>query len=184
MNLYIWKNFSVMDMDRVLELAFFTLPAVAVALVAYYFFETTLKNETRKRQFMLARNSQKTTLPLRLQAYERMALFLERIDPAKLLIRIAPHSEDKSEYANLVVAQIEQEFEHNLAQQIYVSDQCWGIITTAKNATVQQLRKAQATVETPTANALRESILTAAFDSPSPSTAALAFIRAEVRDML
>lgn len=173
-----------MDMDRLFELLFYTLPAVVVALVAYHFFETTLKNETRKRQYMLARNSRKTTLPLRLQAYERMTLFLERIDPAKLLIRIAPHSDDKSEYANLVIAQIEQEFEHNLAQQIYVSDQCWGIITTAKNATIQLLRKTQADTEIATANALREKILSGAFDAASPSTAALAFIRAEVRDML
>lgn len=173
-----------MNSDKILELVFYTLPALITGAVAFNFFKMFMQNENKKRHFALARENQKTALPLRLQAYERMALFMERIDPAKLLIRIAPISEDKTDYANFVVAQVEQEYEHNLTQQIYLSDECWGIITTAKNATIQMLRKTALSTEVTDANKLRETILKEMFDNPSPSTAALAFIKNEVKEFL
>lgn len=87
-------------------------------------FDLHTKNEERRRRFLLNKEAQKDALPLRLQAFERMVLFLERINPTKLLIRLTPFSSDKNDYENYVIAQIEQEFEHNLSQQIYMSDEC------------------------------------------------------------
>ena len=55
-----------------------------------------------------------------LQAYERLTLLMERINPSQMMVRISPLSDDKTDYQNLVIAQIDQEFEHNLSQQIYV----------------------------------------------------------------
>ena len=126
---------------------------------------------------------QKEAFPLRLQAYERMALFLERISPSKLLVRVKPTSSNKEDYENLLQATIEQEFEHNLSQQIYVSDQCWSIITAAKNATIQFIRKASMLEKTDSANKLREVILTEFMDKQPPSNAGLAFIKKEVSEM-
>jgi hypothetical protein len=71
------------------------------------------------------------------RAYERMTLFMERINPSQLMVRIVPLSENKTRLSNFVIAQIEQEFEHNLSQQIYISEKCWSIIVTAKNATIK-----------------------------------------------
>lgn len=173
-----------MNTDKILELLFYCLPALITGGVAYHFFQMFVQNEDKKRRFMLLRQNRKESLPLKLQAYERMTLFLERIDPAKLLIRVAPISEKKEDYANYIIAQIEQEFEHNLTQQIYVSDECWGIISTAKNATIQLLRKAAANEDTSDADNFRERVLTAAFDNPSPSSAALAYIRNEVKELI
>ncbi len=95
--------------------------------------------------------------PYDLQAYERMALFLERITPSNLLIRISPISSNKEDYETLLIQNIEQEFEHNLSQQIYVSDKCWSIINAAKNATIQLIRKASLLEKTDTANKLTRS---------------------------
>ena len=81
------------------------------------------------------------TTPLRLQAYERLTLFLERITLSKLLIRVHPISDKSNDYETLLVATIEQEFEHNLAQQIYVSDDCWKVLVSCKNNTIQSIRK-------------------------------------------
>jgi hypothetical protein len=122
-------------------------------------------------------------LPIRLQAFERMTLFLERINLAKLLVRITPISEDKNDYENYVIAQIEQEFEHNLTQQIYMSDECWTIIVTAKNATIQMIRKANLSNQVDNANKLREVILNDLMDKQSPSNAALAYVKNEVHLM-
>jgi len=126
-----------MDTTKIIELLSYTLPAVITGGVAYYFFNLHTKNEEGRRRYLIQRDASKNALPIRLQAYERMALFLERINPSNLLIRIAPNSSDKMDYQNLVVLHIENEFEHNLTQQIYLSDECWTIITTAKNATIQ-----------------------------------------------
>lgn len=173
-----------MDTNKILELLFYCLPAVITGSVAYYFFQMHIRNEEKRRRFLLAKENQKDALPLRLQAYERMALFMERIDPAKLLIRITPISEDKKDYANYVIAQIEQEFEHNLTQQIYMSDACWNIITTAKNATIQMILKTSAESVVADANHLRETILGNMFDKATPSSAALAYIKNEVKEFL
>lgn len=173
-----------MDTNRLIELLFYTLPAVVTGGVAFYFFQMFTQNEERRRHYNLRRENQKEALPLRLQAYERMTLFMERIEPGKLLIRIAPMTTDKVQYANHVIAQIDQEFEHNLTQQIYMSDQCWNIISTAKNATIQMIRKASIDPIVADADKLRESILSNLFDKASPSSAALAYIKNEVKEFL
>jgi hypothetical protein len=71
-------------------------------------------------------------LPLRLQAYERMALFLERIDPNQLVLRIHAVGLTVSQEQNLLLMAIRSEFEHNLSQQIYISDVVWEKIVDAK----------------------------------------------------
>ena len=122
-----------MSGDQILQLFAYLLPAVVTGAVAFYFFRLHTRNEDGRRRFLLHKDSQKETLPIRLQAYERMALFLERITLNNLVVRVAPKGKNKSDYENLLIKQIENEFEHNLSQQIYMSDSCWNIIKTAKN---------------------------------------------------
>jgi len=172
-----------MNGTEILELVLYVLPAVVVALITYYFFKEHTDNEEKRRRFLLQKDMQTAAMPLRLQAYERMALFLERITPAKLIVRVQPTSSNKEDYEALLVANIEQEFEHNLSQQIYVSDQCWNIITAAKNATIQLIRKAGMLEKTDTANKLREVVLTEMMEKQSPSSAALSYIKKEVGEM-
>lgn len=169
-----------MDYTKLIELASYTFPAIITGLVAYYLFKSYFKDQQNTRRWLLQKDYQKDTLPLRLQAYERMTLLMERINPSHLLIRITPISENKNEYANYVIAQVDQEFEHNLPQQIYVTNECWSIITTAKNATIQMIRLAAKNEKVNDANQLRELILSDLIEKPSPSSAALAFIKNEV----
>jgi hypothetical protein len=169
-----------MESLPIIELLSYTLPAVLTGLVAYYFFDLHTKNEEGRRRYLLNKEAQKNALPLRLQAFERMTLYVERINPTKLLIRIAPLSQDKNDYENLIIAQIEQEFEHNLSQQIYMSDECWTIIVTAKNATIQMIRKANMSDRVDSADKLREVLLNDLMEKQSPSNAALAYIKNEV----
>ena len=79
-----------------------------------------------------SKKNQSVTLPLRLQAYERMALFLERIDPNQLVLRIHAAGLTVSQEQNLLLMTIRSEFEHNLSQQIYISDAVWEKIIDAK----------------------------------------------------
>lgn len=169
-----------MDSTKIIEILAYTLPSLITGGVAYFLFNSYFKDQQNTRRWLLQRDNRKDTLPLRLQAFERMTLFMERINPSQLLVRISPISDDKNEYSNYVIAQVEQEFEHNLAQQIYISDECWSIITAAKNATIQMIRLAAKNEKVADANQLRELILSDLLEKQSPSSAALAFIKNEV----
>ena len=170
-----------MEATKLLELLSYTLPGLITGVVAYYFFDLHTKNEEGRRRYLLNKEAQKEALPIRLQAFERMTLFLERINLAKLLVRITPISEDKNDYENYVIVQIEQEFEHNLTQQIYMSDECWTVIVTAKNATIQMIRRTNISDRVDTANKLREVIMNDLMDKQSPSSVALSYIKNEVK---
>ena len=171
-------------MEQQLILSLFSLlPALIVGFVAFYFFKMHTTNENQKRKQELHKEAQQTSLPLRFQAYERMALFLERITLSKLLLRIAPIGNEKEAYANLLIANIEQEFDHNLAQQIYISDSCWNVIKTAKNTTIQMIRSASELEQVTDANNLREHLIKSMVDKTAPSDTGLAFIKNEVGEL-
>ncbi|MDT0558814.1 hypothetical protein RM697_09150 [Ichthyenterobacterium sp. W332] len=168
--------------QQLINLLMYTIPALVTGAIAYMFFKEHVQNENNRRNFLITKDLQKEGFPIRLQAYERMTLFLERIKPSKLLTRVSPTSSDKESYESLLIATIEQELEHNLSQQIYVSDQCWSIIMAAKNATIQLIRKGSMLEKTTTADKLREVILTEMMEKQSPSNAALSFIKQEISE--
>lgn len=170
-------------MDQILEIAIAVGPAIVVGVIAYYFFDSFLKNEEGRRRFLLHKETQKDVLPLKLQAYERLTLFLERINPTQLLIRVKPVTDDKKAYVDLLAATIEQEFEHNLTQQIYLSSECWGVIKSSKNALIQQLRKSVAKNEITSAHQLREYLIQNPDGQENPTRVALDYLKTEVREL-
>jgi len=172
-----------MNSERIIDLILYAIPALITGIIAYYFFKEHTKNEDGRRRFLLHKDIQVNALPLRLQAYERMTLFLERISPNNILVRVVPKSSNKEDYEALLISTIEQEYDHNLTQQIYMSDECWNIITAAKNATIQLIRKASLLEKTATANKLREVVITEMMDRRAPSDAALSFIKQEVSEI-
>ena len=172
-----------MEINKIIELLAYTLPSLITGGVAYYLFQAYFNDQQNTRKWLLQKEAKKDALPLRLQAYERMTLFLERISLNKLLVRISPISQDRNDYENYVIAQIEQEFEHNLTQQIYISDQCWIVISTAKNATIQTIRKANMSEKITSADKLREVILSDSMENQSPISLALTFIKSEVSEL-
>ncbi|UWX56212.1 hypothetical protein NYZ99_08190 [Maribacter litopenaei] len=171
-----------MTSDQIFQLFAYLLPSIVTGAIAFYFFRMHTNNEEGRRRFLLHKDSQKDTLPVRLQAYERMALFLERIAIPSLVVRVAPKSQDKDAYENLLIKSIETEFDHNLSQQIYMTDECWNIIKAAKNATVQMIRKA-AMSQSETADKLREDILNDTMEKASPSATALSFVKKEISEL-
>ncbi len=173
-----------MTENNILQLFFYLLPALIVGLVSYYFFQMHFKNENKRRRFVLRQENQKTSLPIRLQAYERMALFLERISLGKLLLRVKPVSSDIKDYEDLLTRTIDMEFEHNLAQQIYLSNECWNVIKTSKNATIGMIRKTARREDLENADMFREKLLTGLMDQSAPTDAALNYIKNEVRNFI
>jgi hypothetical protein len=172
-----------MNVEKIIELAAYTLPALITGGVAYFFFHSFFKNEENRRRFELLKQNQKQALPIRLQAYERMVLFLERISPAQLLLRVAPPNTSKSDYATFLIHSIQTEFEHNLTQQIYVTENTWDIINKAKNSTIQMIRKKSLEVEIETPEKLREAILIELTETESPSNIAISYLKQDLKNI-
>jgi len=169
--------------QQLVNLLMYIIPALITGAIAFLFFKEHIENENNRRNFMIHKELQKEAFPLRLQAYERLTLFLERISPSKLLLRVNPISTNKEDYEALLIASIEQEFEHNLAQQIYVTEECWNIVNASKNATIQIIRKATKQDKVDSASKLREVILNDMIEGHPPSHGGLSYIKNEVSKM-
>lgn len=157
-------------------------PAVIVGIISYYFFHLHTQSEEQRRKFLLLKENSKETLAYRLQAYERMTLFLERIEFSQLLAQETPDS-DKWNYVHLISEQIEREFQHNIVQQIYISSDLWNVIRTAKNATLQLLRKAAQNESITSYNQLKEELLKEFLHQPTPSSSAILHLKNEVSQL-
>lgn len=169
---------------NLLQLLFYLLPAVIVGLISFYFFKMHTANEDNRRRYQLKLENQKVSLPIRLQAFERMTLYLERISMGKLLLRMKPKSNDLKAYEDMLVQTIDQEFDHNLSQQIYLTPECWNVIKTSKNATIGIIRKTAKKEDVTNADELRQDILNALMNQIPPTEAALDYIKKEVRNTI
>jgi hypothetical protein len=168
--------------DKLLESIAYILPAVVTGLVAYYMFNGFIKQQDSEKKLELLSERKKDTLPIKLQAYERMLLFCERINPVKMLVRIKPLSENTHDYLQLLIANVEQEFEHNFVQQIYVSDDSWTAILATKNGIINKIKQISETSNS--ANDLRENVIIYYAKTLPPTDTAISFIKNEVKKLL
>lgn len=129
------------DVNSIWEILKIVLPAIIVFLTAYFLFRDMLENSQKQREFEFRVKNGKKVTPVRLQAYERLALLLERISPQSMLIRVSPHEISASEYHQQLLSSIRQEFEHNLSQQIYVSPILWETIRGARENLIGIINK-------------------------------------------
>ena len=173
-----------MELSRIVEILGYTIPTIITGTIAYLFFLLHTNSEEKKLNLRVLNENRKSSLPIKLQAYERMSLYLERINPSKLLTRITSVNNDKEAYVVSLINTIEQEFEHNLTQQIYISEKCWSIIITSKNATIQLIKKTSGEESITNAQELREGVLRKMVNTTAPSNTALSFIKDEVRNIM
>lgn len=108
----------------------------ATNITTMYWF---IRAEQKRARIDIQQKSVNTIIPNRLQAYERMALFLERITPESMVIREQNNAITSLEFHTLLLRTIRQEFEHNIAMQIYISTDTWRRITRAKEEIIKMI---------------------------------------------
>lgn len=123
-------------MEMFLELLKYTIPGLIVFFTAYYLLKLHLDDRLRMELAAQRNESVKITLPLRLQAYERLTLLCDRAAIQNTLLRIRMPGMTTGELRGALMLAISQEFDHNTSQQLYVSDTLWKIISLAKNETL------------------------------------------------
>jgi hypothetical protein len=124
-------------MSFVLEIFKLTLPALAVFMVTYYVLKQFFDNEYQKRMIDQRKESAGLITPAKMQAYERMILYLERINPSVLLVRLTTANQTASQLKTELMHAINDEFNHNIAQQLYLSPQAWKLIRIVKEQLLQ-----------------------------------------------
>lgn len=115
------------------------LPSLIVAVAAFFIVKYFIENDQKKRVLELKFQSKNITTPVRLQAYERMALFLERIEPNQLLFRVNNPELTAAQMQAVLLSTIRSEYEHNMSQQIYISPEVWESIKRAKENVVNAI---------------------------------------------
>ena len=164
------------------DLFLYTLPGILVALGALYVMKHQAKQDKQRRHFELRRLQSKEVLSTRLEAYERLTLFLSRNSLKKLVLRTEVTQDEASLYAQSLIQTIDREFDHNLSQQIYLSVACWDLILMAKNKTILKIRAAVQN-GSDDVNIFRQALVAADNNQEDEMMKALQFLKAEVAQL-
>lgn len=118
--------------------------------VMYLLVKRYFDNEQKERLLQMKIDERRETLkvvtPIRLQAYERMALFLERISPDSLVLRCYQPGMDLKLLQGVMTKNIRDEWEHNLSQQVYLASGTWARIREAKDEMVNLVNSSAVTL--------------------------------------
>ncbi len=117
----------------------YAIPSIVVFVTAWFLLKEFFQQENKRRHADLMSDRMRISLPLRLQAYERMVLFLERISPSILIMRVYDPGLSATELQQQMIKSIRDEYTHNLSQQLYISPQAWELITLAYEETIGQI---------------------------------------------
>ena len=142
------QRFQAMILTFLIQmLILFALLAGVILLVHYFIVTPFLKNrQTIVRLQQSATEEQKILIPLRLQACERFILYLERINPSNLLLRLNQPGQNPSELQAALIRTVREEFDYNLSQQLYIKQSTWELIRNAKEETISLINRAAAKV--------------------------------------
>ena len=176
-----------------MQTALLVILVVAVLIFGFWLLQySQFRNEEKKRQFELRRESQKAISPIRLRAYERLALLLERTKPEHMLLELQKSAPEAM--SSWTVGQVQQyllqtiraEFDHNQSQQIYVSDEVWDMIMNARDQMAAFVIAISAQLPKDTNAQAYANALIAAYSSngTTPTDKALAELKNEAKEMM
>ncbi|WP_299819359.1 hypothetical protein [uncultured Pontibacter sp.] len=166
----------------VIDLLKISLPALIVAGAMYYLIKKHYDRDYKMRLIELRQKNSDTVLPIRLQAYERVVLLLERITPSNMLLRVGAAGQTAAEYHRVLLAEIRNEFNHNMSQQVYMSETGWQQVKHAREEVVNLINRTYKELPenargTDLAKRILETILASESD---PTARAISFLKQEI----
>ena len=172
-------------MDIIVEFAKLLIPAGAVLYGMFLVVKSFIQKELDKAQVEIKSKNTEVVLPLRLQAYERICLFLERIAPNNLVIRVRDNSFNAGQFQHALIHEIREEYNHNLSQQIYISNNAWNLVKNAKEEIIAVINQsAEGLASDAKSLDLAKRIFEKMLDKQvDPSVVALTQIKEEVRSL-
>ncbi|HAM09589.1 MAG: hypothetical protein A2X05_07760 [Bacteroidetes bacterium GWE2_41_25] len=173
-------------MEIVADLLKITIPALLVMLTAWLILRNMIKNDQDKRRQELILQNSKTVTPIRLQAYERIILFLERISLESLIVRVNATDMSANQLHSAMLTAIRSEFEHNLSQQIYMSPQAWEVVRNARSNMIKIINsEVEKLPANSTAMALSKQLLERIMElEKEPTRAAIDYLKGEIARLI
>lgn len=148
-----------MWLETILEIVKVTVPALIVFLTVYVTLRQYFSNEYKKQMLQYKQNQHNVALPIRLQAYERLTMLCERVSLPNLIMRIRRESMTANDLHIALMVAMQQEFDHNVSQQVYVSPDLWEIIKLARADALNTIAEAYRELEDPNELCARYSTL-------------------------
>jgi hypothetical protein len=166
----------------ILDILKITIPALLVAGVAYAIIKKHLERDYKLRLLELRQKNAEVVTPIRLQAYERIVLLLERITPSNMLLRVSGSGHTAADYHRVLLTEIRNEFNHNMSQQVYMTEQAWQQVKHAREEVVNLINKSYQGLNdkskgTDLAKRILESVLN---DEIDPTARAISFLKQEI----
>jgi hypothetical protein len=173
-------------MEVLLDILQITVPSLLVFLTAWFLLRNMIRNDQDKRRQELILQNSRAIIPIRLQAYERVVLFLERISLESLLVRINTPGMSAAQLHSALLNTIRSEFEHNLSQQIYMSQQAWEVVKNARSNTLKLINtEFEKAPETATGLEFSRRLLEKVMEiEKEPTKTAVEYIKNEVARMM
>ena len=172
-------------MEVILEILKYTVPALIVFLTVLVMLRNWSRNEDKRRKTEFNMHISDEILPVRLQAYERSILLLERISPESMIMRVSRTDSSARQLQQELLSNITSEFEHNTAQQTYLSTEAWDKMKAAKNQIINLVNETAKEVKPdasgPTLGKLILERLTE-LNNP-PSQVAIDYLKQEVKTL-
>lgn len=169
-----------------IEILTISIPALLVFLTAYLLINKQLREADNNRKFELQKMGAATLTPIRLRAYERLMLVLERTIPNYLIINTIKPGMSCIELQTKLITSIRQEFAHNVSQQIYVSTELWSAFKMAQESLIQLINSCSAKLKPEgDATQLAEYIIQVYNSTEDvPTENAIGILKNEVRSMM
>jgi hypothetical protein len=171
-------------MTDLLEILKYVLPSLVVMATAYYLLKLFIDSEQKKRAADIKMAGYKIITPIRLQAYERLVLFIERISPESLVMRIHKSELSSLQFQTTLIITIREEFEHNLSQQVYVSSEAWELIRNAKEDMIKLINTSASKLDdNASSTELGQKIFELSLGDKLVTKSALEFLKKEIRQV-
>lgn len=170
----------------ILELLKYTVPSGIVFVTAYFMLRQFF-NEQRQVEIIRAKAAAKAdVLPTRLQAYERLILLLERIEPSQLIPRVHRPAMSAPVFKRELQKTVREEFEHNLTQQLYVSSEAWKKVMESKDAVLQLIELASKNTTDTSTGIQLSSVLFEILSKAgiSPTSGGIEYLKSEARQLI
>ncbi len=162
------------------------IPALIVFFTTWVILNKMIKNDQDKRRQEIILQNSRTVTPIKLQAYERIVLFLERISLESLLVRVSTNDMKATQLHTALLSTIRSEFEHNLSQQIYMSPQAWEVVRNARSNMIKIInREAEQMPVNAPAMVLSKQLLEKIMElETEPTRAAIDYLKGEISRMI
>ena len=169
-------------METFYDILKITIPALLVFFTAWLVLRNLIRNDQEKRRQEIVLQNSKIVTPIKLQAYERIVLFLERISLESMLVRVSTPGMTAAQLHTALLTTIRSEFEHNLSQQIYMSPQAWEVVRNARSNMIKIINSEYEKKPVPgTAMEFSTRLLEAVMEMQNePSRAAIDYIKGEI----